>query len=556
MKSLLKILAMACLALLIAQCEVIDQDLLEDPNNPTPANVDPDFLLNNIQEEARNVYAGAASDGAEMTRMRYMFGSTYGNAYSPESFNGIYGNAYSDLFIDVKNLLPIAQERDLYFHSGIAKVLQAYGMIAMVDLFGDMPYSEALDESTFNPGLDSGSDIYSAALDTLDSAIDDLQNPDMVRAPANDYYYGNQDLDMEVQAQRWIRAANTIKLKAYLNTGNASAIQSLIDGDMLITEPEFNFTYQFGTSQTNPDSRHPLFANNYQEAGNNYMTANYMNFFLNDKSEVDPRTRYYFYRQVTRNTSDVNEKTCINQPKPSHFQADDPWCFLYEDNSARNNPYLGYWGRDHLVDDGIPPDGTLRTVFGIYPVGGAFDASQAESVAPDMGLQGAGFEPILMSSFTHFMIAEYEHKQGNTGDNSAAEDALLTAVEHSFQAVKDAAHGLDDGTGFEYNMGDSEIQDYEDVVDNRFDNDPLRTIAKEYYLALWPNGYEAYNSMRRTGYPDHDDNLQPARSPSPGEWYSSWQYPSNMVERNNTIEQKSRTVQVFWDDSDNSKFNY
>ena len=69
------------------------------------------------------------------------------------------------------------------------------------------------------------------------------------------------------------------------------------------------------------------------------------------------------------------------------------------------------------------------------------------------------------------------------------------------------------GTPFE--ITDSTISAYQAVVLERFDAAPtssekMRVIAREYYFALWGNGYEAYNLMRRTGFPDRDDNLQPA----------------------------------------------
>lgn len=99
----------------------------------------------------------------------------------------------------------------------------------------------------------------------------------------------------------------------------------------------------------------------------------------------------------------------------------------------------------------------------------------------------------------------------------------------------------------------------------RFDNAPnqlekLRVIAREYYFALWGNGYEAYNLMRRTGFPDRDDNLQPARSPNPGNWPRSLLYPHNMVHRNESIEQKTSAdflIGPFWDpDKGSTKFNF
>lgn len=537
MKFFLRIAAVACLALLTAQCDVIDSDLLNDPNNPSPANVDPDFLLNNIQIEARNVYAGAAGDGAEMTRMRYMFGDTYGNAYTAQSFNGVYQNTYADLFVDVENLLPIAEERELYFHTGMAKTLKAYAMLTMVDIFGDVPYSEALDPSNFNPNADPGSEVYAAALTLLDEAIADLQNEDRLAFPDTDLYYGESD----DQVDAWVRAANTMKLKAYLNMGDAASFNNLVANAPLITEMEHDFTYEFGTTTTNPDSRHPLFINNYVDQANNYMTVNYMNMLLNDKSIVDARLRYYIYRQTTSDPFDVNLNTCITAPAPSHFAPSDPWCLLGD----------GWWGRDHLIDDGIPPDGDLRSTFGVYPVGGRFDASQGEATEPDQGYQGAGFEPILMSSYTWFMIAEGELTLN--GDPGAAKTALDNALDRSFETVRVFGADQADGTGFEISdNGGAAPTAYTDIVDDRWDNrDRLRVISKEFYLALWPNGLETYNMMRRTGYPNQVDNLQPARSPSPGNWYATFSYPANMIERNSSISAKPNTLTTtFWDDGD------
>lgn len=539
----LSIVLAALSMLFMVQCDIINDDLLDSPNSVSPENVDPNFLLNNIQLAARSAYSSAASSGAEMTRMRYMFGSTYGNAFSPQSFNGLYQTAYSSIFIDVENLLPIAEENNLYFHSGMAKVLKAYTMILLVDTYGDMPYSEALDPSNFNPGLDSGESIYNEAISLLDEAILDLQNTDRLSFPSNDLYYGNRSGDSKVEA--WVKAANTIKLKAYLNTGNTSAFNDLVASGDIILEPSDDFSFNYGVSDVNPDSRHPLYASNYDDLTSSYMAINYMNMLLSDKQSMDPRMRYYFYRQTTSDPTDSNDKRCINDFAPSHFQNDDPFCLLGD----------GWWGRDHLIDDGIPPDRGLRTTFGVYPVGGNFDENQGQSVVKGDGLGGEGIEPILLSSFTWFMIAEGDLTLNN--DPASARTALEEAVRLSLETVRDFGDPLAGGSQFA--MTQQNIDNYIIEVLSRYDGgEELRTISKEYYLALWPNGYEAYNMMRRTGYPDRDDNLQPAREPNPGDWYRSFLYPANMIERNSNVSAKSdRLVGPFWDtDSGSTKFNF
>ena len=182
-----------------------------------------------------------------------------------------------------------------------------------------------------------------------------------------------------------------------------------------------------------------------------------------------------------------------------------------------------------------------------------------------MGYQGAGFDPILLSSYTYFMIAEHELQ--NNGNVGAAKDALDNGIgtlnatsigNGSFDIV--AAFGADAvasaGGGpvaIDFSAGGN-VDDYTTEIDNRWaaastTAEYQNIISMEYYLALWPNGLEAYNLMRRTGSPNEDNNLQPTRSNAPGNWYASFLYPSNMVERNSSIDQKpNRLVTTFWDD--------
>ena len=73
--------------------------------------------------------------------------------------------------------------------------------------------------------------------------------------------------------------------------------------------------------------------------------------------------------------------------------------------------YLQDIGEETTVTTtGIPPDGFLRTLNGLYPAGGLIDYRisvkiQAGAVNGD-GNQGAGVTPILLASWVDFMQAE------------------------------------------------------------------------------------------------------------------------------------------------------
>lgn len=512
--------------------------------------VDPDFLLNSIQLETPSIFRTASQAGAELTRMYYMYGDTYANAFSPSEFNDIYGNSFNDQFIDSQTLLSVTEERSLFAHSGISKVLKAYTMLTLVDLFGDMPYSDQLNGSELNPKLMDDEIIYVKALELLNEAIADLNNPNNRSMPENDFYFGN--MGKEQQIEHWIRTANTLKLKALLNMGNRSKVQELISENILITDSSHDFQFRYSANSTNPDSRHPKYSRNYinNTGASDYLSISYMNMLLNSKPDQDPRLPYYIYRQTTSSPSDINESPCLGSFLPDHFDNDDPFCSLP----------TGYIGRGHLSDwSGVYH--YQQATFGVYPAGGSFDHGNGEPADEGDGLAGAGIQPLLLSTYTHFMIAEAELVFNN--DVNKAREALRIAIEQSLSKVAEFGASLAQYSSYE--ITDSTISSYTTFALQRYDNatnneEKLRAISFEYYLALWGNGLEAYNLMRRTGYPDRKDNLQPAKSPNPGNWHRSLLYPFNMVDRNENVDQKDNDeilIGPFWDPNPSStKFNF
>jgi len=210
-----------------------------------------------------------------------------------------------------------------------------------------------------------------------------------------------------------------------------------------------------------------------------------------------------------------------------------PWCTLPD----------GYWGRDHLDDDGIPPDTRARTLWGVYPAGGEFDMDQGLPGNAASGLQGAGAEILMQESFVKFMLAEAALTLGTTGD---PRELLLEGVESSISHVM--AFGADIAE-MPYIPVTQEITDYVTEVGTLYDaatttEERLEVIAKEYYIALFGNGVESYNLVKRTTMPS---NLQPALLADPGNFPRTFNYPANCVNLNSSIAQKAHTVQVFWD---------
>ncbi|MDH4057408.1 MAG: SusD/RagB family nutrient-binding outer membrane lipoprotein [Cyclobacteriaceae bacterium] len=527
-------------------CEL---DYLESPNDVTLASADPAYLLNRIQTDFASFYAGTSSRGARTTRIRHQASDTYEISYQAVSQDGTWNNAYSNLLNDIKNLKVLAEDRGFKRHLGMAKTMEAYIWMTLVDQFGDIPFSEALNPDEFNPVADNGSAVYTAAFDLLVSAKADFQATSI--GTPNDYFYANN-------ATKWIRLVNTMMLKYHLNRKLVDAAGSTAAINALNTENNYlgvgdDFVFKYGISVADPDSRHPDYSGQFPNGGGDYQSTYYMWHLTEAKKtggatpgdaspSPDPRAHYYFYRQTGVNTTSASERECVGAFPPSHYPVDMVWCFP----GTR-----GYWGRDHLDPDGIPPDGLRRTLYGIYPAGGPFDNNNPASISSSLvGNRGAGIQPIMLAAFADFMRAEAALTLGTSGDAKAL---LVSAITKHINYVRTWSLTTNEAakiTAF-IPSGDHDIQraNYLSYVSNEYDAanaaGKLRVIAREYWIALYGNGVEAYNLYRRTGQPD---GMQPGEIASFGDFPRSFFYPAVYVVRNRNADQKDdHNVQVFWD---------
>lgn len=568
------------LGLILAfSCETTELDTLVDPNVPTPDSLNENGSLNFIQFNLASFFAEATEAGAETVRLEYMF-DTYAINFNNSNTNlgGMWRIGYADILNEVKALVPIATNSGSYRHLGVARIIKAYTMMTLVDYFGDVPYSEAFEGNTGDvfPSVDSGSDVYDAALAELDLALADFANINGNTPSFNDLFYGE---DNSNSMPNWIKFANTLKLKYYLNrrlidpTGATAGINALLSAGNIITTSAENFKWTSGTS-INPQSKHPYFVEEYLAANTGEYIPNYLMWALaEEKGTEDPRLRFYAYRQVNAFPTDPatlnTEIDCWNDSRPATYAAIDamqtvplPFCSLF----GRGD---GYWGRDHSNNDGIPPDNTKRTTFGVYPVGGRFDNNDADGIDDNDGLQGAGIWPIMMDSFVYFMRAEAALYLGTSDDAAAMLEKGIRSSINTVQGfggtytdnilnrviVEDNPDTpMVDETVLRRDQINITTQAKENYITNVMTSymaagsnaEKMAIIGKEYWLAMYGNGVEGYNLYRRTGTPT---NLQPTLLGT-GSFPRSFLYPNITVDRNINITQKpGLTVQVFWDNN-------
>jgi hypothetical protein len=128
--------------------------------------------------------------------------------------NSSYQNAFSNSYTVGQNLTEIEKGSTDPKEAGykaIAMIMKAYIMHNLVDLWGNVPYSEAFktEEGILKPKYDKQKDIYEDLILKLDAAIKLIQGlpADATEIPASsDIVFGG---DMA----KWARFANTIKLR-------------------------------------------------------------------------------------------------------------------------------------------------------------------------------------------------------------------------------------------------------------------------------------------------------------------------------------------------------
>jgi len=550
-------------------CDMTEFDLQADPNAVTPENASVNDLYNNIVLNFEQVYSSSYYQPGAMARMFYQGGSfVYLNSISPTTLNGLWFNAYADLFPDIDAMLALTEERGLDIHSGSAKIMKAYALMVLVDLLGDVPLTESgQGTDLISPSADPGEQVYAAAIDLLDEAIAQLDGTNAA-APTNDLFYGGD-------ADSWIKAANTLKLRAALNTRlispgeSASTINSLVSGGNIITDAADDFQFRFGSERNNPNSRHDFYNSHYETGDGAYLSNYFMWLLVGDKEDsngndvTDPRLRFYFYQKIEDAAGqDATTYSCHFSILPDQSEKPDHWDDVDPELPYCIVPGTGYSGRDHLNSEGIPPDGPIRTSYGLYPGGGQFDWDQYEDTRQrgTSGGLGQGIWPIMLSSFTDFMLAEAALTIGTNGDPRALlESGIRKSIDKvfSFTSLVPQTMSMEvEDRGEFFTVEERFVPDQDDIdayVDNVLriydeagsDAERLAVVIKEYYIAAWGNGVEAYNMYRRTGYPD---NVQPGLEPEVGQFVRSFFLPADHVTRNQNATQKSITDRVFWDD--------
>ncbi len=215
------------ISLMTSSCKKwIDPDINISPNSPSDVTVN--FLLPSAEAGIGYAVGGDLGYGALIWMQQYAGGGNQPWAYDRYNFtqsdidNVWKWGMYAAPMMDVYQVIQKATAEGSPHYSGIAKILMAYSLGNMSDLFGNIPYSEAFlgkNDSHF----DSQQQIYASINALLTAGIAELGSATSLRSPgADDLIFGG-DLDKWIATAWAFKARYALHLSKQLGTTTAYA---------------------------------------------------------------------------------------------------------------------------------------------------------------------------------------------------------------------------------------------------------------------------------------------------------------------------------------------
>ncbi|TCC94959.1 SusD/RagB family nutrient-binding outer membrane lipoprotein [Pedobacter hiemivivus] len=474
-------IALVCFSAILGSCQKNFLDINNDPKNPTDLPLTQILpiaeggLAFNLSMNVGGLNSAASTFSHQIVNFRV-------NDYivdrftfqTPWSGGGATYGLYSGALQDFQTVINKGTAQNAPHFVGVAQVQKAYIFSLLVDLFGDVPYFDALKgNDALNPKFDGSSAIYDDLFKSLDIAIANLSAASSSISPdkTTDFIYGGDRL-------KWIKLANSIKLKLYnqirLKQDVSAQMNALITAGNLILTPADDFQIQFGTSSA-PENRNPGFVANYNSAGSRESSVS--PYFYNTlKTLGDPRMPYFIYNQLATAGSPTD-----NAPdfKDGRFVS-----FRFSSKGPNAN-------RSQL---------NSQSLLGLFPVGGRYDDGAGGVGKLDNGL-ASGALRLLTSYQVLFIQAEAALTIGTTG--LSADTLLKRGIRANLRKVNAVAASVPGSVQSVPQM--PSIENYITKVYTDYQAaspvGKLNIIMTQKWISTFGFGIDAYTDYRRTGYP-------------------------------------------------------
>lgn len=421
---------------------------------------------------------------------------------------------YAGSLENSKNLIDIAGQANSPAYAGIAKLLKAYNFAMTTDLWGDIPYSQALlGLENLRPRFDRQEDIYKGAdgIQSLDALVKeglaDLAQPSTLVPSVTDDPVYQGDL------AKWRRMGNTLRLKL-ANTMSrrepalaAAIINEVVAANGAITSNTDDFEVPFGGTVGN---RNPIYDFNNAEFGQRPLDILLSQRLLDSmRVKNDPRLPFFFTTTPTPTATVNTTGTLTTLPGPLV-------------NGVPTPAFLTFTGFQNGANVAGPIT-TNRSRYGLYLTG------------------TSGAAPIrLLTNFQRlFIMAESALILNTSTGGGTVQSLYQDAIRASMVKA-----GVSDAAVTAYFAANPSVAILRGTTQQR-----LNQIMTQKWIAWVGNGYEAYNDYRRTGFPRLALALN-AQGDDPNVLPKRFVYPASETSGNagnapNPV--PGTTVPVWWD---------
>ncbi|WP_276166396.1 SusD/RagB family nutrient-binding outer membrane lipoprotein [Zobellia alginiliquefaciens] len=495
------------------------------PNSLAETEVDIKFVLTGILSETAQIQSSVCYEWVEVSAAsQYLqrdFTSYEENNYqwSPIDFSSYYKPLKNSDYIYERAETEKEGEVKNYYQA-VSLIIKSYGYEFLTSVYGDVPYSEALNAeeggAAFQPAYDNQQDIYQGILADLEKAVELLRTAGTISEVAD------ADIVYQGDSQKWRQFANSLRLRIYMRLSEKTEVDArggfaaIIDsGAPIILSNDANATISYvGTADDNSWPGGPL---------------NYSN-------------RSEYYRRKPSSTI-VNDLIELNDPRLTKWVAPVDVQLVpgtenkVEEEDGRLKRYVDV-DIDAINSDGNPENDLNTSLFVGLPIAlnAPNDFNLGASTLTDFGDAIAALDPNIYLAAAANPHTSYLTSMYSEDSNELVKAVFMHAAEIEFLLAEASIRGWigDDAKshyekGIELSFEQYEIQDgdAEAVYDEQnnelvaFDkasylanantiydtaSDPLEPVIHQKWISLWFT-YEAWFDFRRTGYPNLDKNI-------------------------------------------------
>jgi hypothetical protein len=228
------LLGLSLLSILFQSCADF-LDVNDNPNAPVSENLPlsaklPAALVASVNQEQGQLnqlgalwggYWGTSSEGINS----FFHQKNYNGPGLRDARDGypIWETTYTNLLY-YQLIREQAEQEGEPFYEGMAKIMQGWHFLRLVDTYNNVPYEEAL-RGTANatPRYESGEEVYQKAMNLITEGITAIQLSPAAQAP------GNDDVLFKGTKTLWAKFGNSVKLRALIRqseTGNTGYISA------------------------------------------------------------------------------------------------------------------------------------------------------------------------------------------------------------------------------------------------------------------------------------------------------------------------------------------